>query len=98
MRIVSSKASKREHTAIVKYANQTDESVSNLIRTVLINEAICTYGFDNIPKDYHVNRYPVDMEGKDEDNILVEKINTVRRRLGWKKLDNNGKPKKEDNS
>ena len=31
MRTVSSKVSKKEHTAIVKYANQTGESVSNLI-------------------------------------------------------------------
>ena len=68
MRIVSSKASKREHTAIVKYANQTDESVSNLIRTVLISDAAYGNSFGEIPAEYHVNRHPADMEEEEEED------------------------------
>ena len=65
MRTVSSKVGKKEHSTILEYANQTGESVSNLIRKVLINDAVYTYGFGNVPKDYRTNRHPVDMERKD---------------------------------
>ena len=86
MRTISNKVSKREHAGILEFANQTGESVSNLIRKVLINEAVCTDSFDNVPEDYHVNRYTVDMEEKDEDNVLIEKINEIRVSLGWEQI------------
>tara|TARA_B100000446_G_scaffold162760_1_gene163404 strand:- start:32 stop:301 length:270 start_codon:yes stop_codon:yes gene_type:complete len=48
--------------------------------------------FGEIPEDCHVNRYPVDMEEKDEDNVLVEKINEIRASLGWEQIDKGEKP------
>ena len=65
MRTVSSRVNEKEFEALSEYANQTGESVSNLIRKVLINDAVYTYGFGNVPKDYRTNRHPVDMERKD---------------------------------
>ena len=83
MRTVSSKVSKREHAAIVQYANQAGESVSNLIRKVVISDAV--YGDSGeIPEDCHVNRYPVDMEEKDGDKVLKEQIKEIKVSLGWK--------------
>ncbi len=83
MRTVSSKVSNREHAAIVKYANQAGESVSNLIRKVVISDAV--YGDSGeIPEDCHVNRYPVDMEEKDGDKVLKEQIKEIKVSLGWK--------------
>ena len=52
MRTVSSKVSKREHAAIVQYANQAGESLSNLIRKVLkgqIKEIKLTLGWGGKP-------------------------------------------------
>ena len=83
MRTVSSKVSNREHAAIVQYANQAGESVSNLIRKVVISDAV--YGDSGeIPEDCHVNRYPVDMEEKDGDKVLKEQIKEIKVSLGWK--------------
>ena len=82
MRTVSSKVSNREHAAIVQYANQAGESVSNLIRKVVISDAV--YGDSGeIPEDCHVNRYPVDMEEKDGDKVLKEQIKEIKVSLGW---------------
>tara|TARA_Y100000780_G_scaffold174653_1_gene159846 strand:+ start:1665 stop:1823 length:159 start_codon:yes stop_codon:yes gene_type:complete len=50
MRIISSEVSEREHTAIQEYANQTGESVSNLIR-IVIRDAVFTDDFCNVPDE-----------------------------------------------
>ena len=86
MRTVSSTVSEREHAAIVRYANQAGESVSNLIRKIVISDAVFADSFGVIPEDYHVNRYTVDMTDGDEDNVLVEKINEIRVSLGWEQI------------
>ena len=98
MRTVSSKVSKREHAGILEYANQTGESVSNLIRKVLINEAVCTDSFDNVPDEYEYDRYPADIPEENSDGILIEGINAVRSYLGWKEFDDSGRRKKEEPS
>ena len=98
MRTVSSKVSNREHAAIVKYANQAGESVSNLIRKALINDAVYTYGFGNVPDEYDYDRYPADMPEENRDSMLIEGINKVRSSLGWEEFDDDGRPIKEDSS
>ena len=82
MRTVSSKVSKREHAAIVQYANQTGESVSNLIRKVLISDAV--FGDSGeIPVEYHVDRYPADTEEGAEDQVLEGQVKEIKITLGW---------------
>ena len=83
MRTVSSKVSKREHAAIVQYANQTGESVSNLIRKVLISDAVFGDSFGEIPVEYHVDRYPADTEENAEDQVLEEHVKEIKITLGW---------------
>ena len=96
MRTVSSKVSNREHAAIVKYANQAGESVSNLIRKALINDAVYTYGFGNVPDEYDYDRYPADMPEENRDSMLIEGINKVRSCLGWEEFDDDGSQKKDE--
>ncbi|NMJ87100.1 MAG: hypothetical protein EX285_04595 [Thaumarchaeota archaeon] len=55
MRTISSKVSEREHTAIQEYANQTGESVSNLIRKVVIRDTVFADGFCNVPDEYGID-------------------------------------------
>lgn len=82
MRTVSSKVSKREHAAIVQYANQMGESVSNLIRKVLISDAV--YGDSGeIPAEYHLDRYPSDTEEDAKDEVLEEQIKEIKITMGW---------------
>ena len=83
MRTVSSKVNKWEHAAIVKYTNQTGESVSNLIRKVLISESVYGDSFGEIPAEYHVNRYPVDIEEEAGDEVLEWQIKEIKVSLGW---------------
>ena len=83
MRTVSSKVSNREHAAIVKYANQAGKSVSNLIRKVLISESVYGDSFGEIPAEYHVNRYPVDIEEEAGDEVLEVQIKEIKVSLGW---------------
>ena len=84
MRTVSSKVNKWEHAAIVKYTNQTGESVSNLIRKVLISESVYGDSFGEIPAEYHVNRYPADIEEEAGDEVLEVQIKEIKVSLGWK--------------
>ena len=83
MRTVSSKVNKWEHAAIVKYTNQTGESVSNLIRKVLISESVYGDSFGEIPAEYHVNRYPADIEEEAGDEVLEVQIKEIKVSLGW---------------
>ncbi|NMJ87207.1 MAG: hypothetical protein EX285_05140 [Thaumarchaeota archaeon] len=84
MRTVSSKVSKREHAAIVQYANQTGESVSNLIRKVLISDAVFGDSFGEIPVEYSIDRYPADTEEDTKDQVLEEQVKEIKMTLGWK--------------
>ena len=82
MRTVSSKVSNREHAAIVKYANQAGESVSNLIRKVVISDAV--YGDSGeIPAEYSLDRYPADTEEDAKDQVLEEQVKEIKITLGW---------------
>ena len=83
MRTVSSKVSKREHAAIVKYANQTGESVSNSIRKVVISESVYGDSFGDIPAEYHVDRYPTDVKEEAGDEALEGQIKEIKASLGW---------------
>ncbi|MBE44859.1 MAG: hypothetical protein CMO16_06770 [Thaumarchaeota archaeon] len=83
MRTVSSKVSNREHAAIVKYANQAGKSVSNLIRRVVISDAVYGDSFGEIPAEYHVNRYPADIEEEAGDEVLEVQIKEIKVSLGW---------------
>ena len=83
MRTVSSKVSNREHAAIVKYANQTGESVSNSIRKVVISESVYGDSFGDVPAEYHVDRHPADMEEEVRDEVLEGQIKEIKLTLGW---------------
>ncbi|NMJ87889.1 MAG: hypothetical protein EX285_08660 [Thaumarchaeota archaeon] len=85
MRTVSSKVSKREHAAIVKYANQTGESVSNLIRKVVISESV--YGDSGeIPAEYHLDRYSADVKKEARDEALEGQIKEIKVSLGREQI------------
>jgi len=79
MPTIDSKVSQKEFDAIVEYANLCDETISNLIRKVLIPEATMLYSS-------HVEEHlkykcsipiPYNILGEEEYRLMEEKINKI---------------------
>ena len=87
MPTISANVTKKELDAIREYANACGETTSNLIRKVLIQEAIFLNGFGG-PKEYECHMsMPDNLSGKEEDERLKNSINKVRRILGIEEID-----------
>ena len=82
MATISANVTTKELDAIREYANACGETTSNLIRKTLIQEAIFLNGFGG-PKEYECNiSMSNNLSGKEEDEILKNSINKIRRILG----------------
>ena len=84
---ISANVSKKELDAIREYANACGETMSNLIRKVLLTDAT----FMNFYSDSNEFRYgistPDNLLGDEEDKILIDTYNRIRRILGLEKHD-----------
>lgn len=86
MPTISANVTKKELDAIREYANDCGETTSNLIRRVVIQEAIFLKGFGG-PKEYECNISIQDnISGKEEDKILENSINKIRKILGIEEI------------
>jgi len=87
MPTVSAKLSKKEHDAIVEYANACGETVSNLVRKAMIRHATFMDGF----KDYDEYRLgvsvPENATGEEETQTVQNAHNRVRRILGLEEIE-----------
>ena len=87
MPTVSAKINPKEYDAITHYANGCGETISNLIRKVLISEATFLHGFGG-PKEYDcVIRIPENCSGEEEDKIVKDAYNHSRRILDFEEID-----------
>lgn len=87
MPTISAKVSKKELDAIQEYANACGETVSNLIRKVLINEAtFMKWSADSHEYDYEMI-IPDDLDGEEESQIIKAKYDKIRRIVGLSELD-----------
>ena len=87
MPTVSAKINPKEYDAITHYANACGETISNLIRKVLIAEATFLHGFGG-PKEYDCGiRTPDDCSDEEEDKIVKDAYNCSRRILGFEEID-----------
>jgi len=87
MPTVSAKINPKEYDAITHYANACGETISNLIRKVLISEATFLHGFGG-PKEYDCGiRTPDDCSSEEEDKIVKDSYNRSRRILGFEEID-----------
>ena len=82
MPTISANVSKKELDAIREYANACGETMSNMIRKVLLTDAT----FMNFYSDSNEFRYgistPDNLSGSEEDKILIDTYNRIRRILG----------------
>ncbi len=87
MPTISAKVSKKELDAITEYANVCGETVSNLIRKVMINNATFMNFYSGSPEyDYSIS-VPDNVSGEEEDKIVLGAYNKIRRILGLKEHD-----------
>ena len=87
MPTISSKISKKEYDVIIHYANACGETVSNLIRKVLISESTFYNGFGG-PKEFECGIItPENCSSEEEDKIVKDVYNRSRRILGFEEID-----------
>jgi len=83
---ISAKVSKNELDAIREYANSCGETMSNLIRKVMIREAIYMNCY-NGPKEYNCDfSIPDNISGNEEDEMFKNSVNKIRRILGIEEI------------
>lgn len=86
MPTISSKISKKELDAITEYANACGETVSNLIRKVMVGDAIMINCFHDA-KEYEVEiSVPDNVSSEEEDKIIQGSVNKVRKILGLNEI------------
>ena len=81
MPTISANVTKKELDAIREYANACGETISNLIRKVMIREAIymnCYGGTQEYNCDFS---FPDNLSGKEENDVLKNSINKIRKIL-----------------
>jgi len=87
MPTVSAKINPKEYDVISHYANACGETVSNLIRKVLIKEATFLNGFGG-SKEYECGiRIPENCSGEEENKIVKDAYNRSRRIVGFEEID-----------
>lgn len=87
MPTISAKVNKKELDAITEYANACGETVSNLIRKVMISEAIFLKCFHDV-NEYEVEiSVPDNASSREEDTVVKGTINKIRKILGLKEVE-----------
>ena len=81
MPTIGSKVNDKEHQAIIEFVNQCGETVSNLIRKVMIGYAtLLDSGWPNEHPEYEFSiQIPKNTLSDKEEKMMEEKINTVRK-------------------
>jgi len=79
LKTVSSRVNEKEFEAITEYANQTGETVSNILKKAVFERAAKSK--DGCPEGYRLNRRV--HEGMDKEASLAKDVNTIRKVLGW---------------
>ena len=87
MPTVSAKINPKEYAVISHYANCCGETISNLIRKVLIKEATFMGGFGG-SAEYNCNvMIPDGCSGEEDSKITKDAYNYSRRVLGFEEIE-----------
>jgi len=82
MATISANVSKKELDAIREYANACGETMSNLIRKVLLTDAtFMNFYHDSKLYDYEIS-IPENSRSEEEDQMMLDTVNRIRRILG----------------
>ena len=83
MPIISAKVSERELEAIREYANACGETVSNLIRKIMIRQATFMDGSDEVAEYRCQILIPDNVSGEEETKLVQDVYNKIRRIFGF---------------
>ncbi|NMJ86853.1 MAG: hypothetical protein EX285_03285 [Thaumarchaeota archaeon] len=84
MSIVSSKFSDKEHAAIVEFAAQQGDTISNVVRKACIGE-ITLLEYDSIKPEYEFEEWVNTAKGDGME--MQDNANTIRDILGWEHVE-----------
>jgi len=87
MPTVSAKINPKEYEVISNFANACGETISNLIRKVLIKEATFMNGFSGLVEYECGIMVPEGVSGEEDDKITKDAYNYSRRILGFEEID-----------
>ena len=87
MPIISAKLTERELEAIREYANAWGETVSNLIRKIMIRGVTFMGGGDHVAEYRCEILIPDNVSGKEQTRIIEETYNKSRRILGLNEIE-----------
>ena len=82
MPIVSSKFSPKEHAALIEFAAQQGDSISNVVRKACIG-TITLLQFDSEKPEYEFEEWVNTGEGDE----MKDNANTIRDILGWEHVE-----------
>jgi len=86
MPTISANVTKKELDAIREYANACGETLSNLIKKIMVREAIYLNCFGG-PREYECNiSIPDNASGEEDNEIMKNSINKIRRILGIEEI------------
>ena len=86
MPTISAKVSKKELDAITEYANACGETISNLIRKVLIREATFMNGSGDVEEYRCFISLPDNLKGDEDTKLAQETYNKIRKILGLNEI------------
>ena len=87
MPTISAKISKKELYAITEYANACGETMSNLIRKVLIREATFMNGSTDVEEYHCFISIPDNISGEEETKLVQGNFNKIRKILGLNEIE-----------
>ena len=82
MPIVSSKFSDKEHAAIVEFAAQQGDTISNVLRKACI-ASITLLQFDSHKPEYEFENW---VNTETDEVTMKDNANTIRKILGWEDI------------
>jgi len=86
MPIISAKVTERELEAIREYANACGETVSNLIRKIMIRQVTFMDGGDDVAEYRCEILIPDNVSGEEETQIVQGTYNKIRKILGLEEI------------
>ena len=87
MPTISAKVSKKELDAITEYANACGETVSNLIRKVLIRTATFMDGSSGVEEYRCFISIPDNLKGDEDTKLVQGTYNKIRKILGLSEIE-----------
>lgn len=82
MPTISANVDKKELDAIKEYANACGETISNLIRKVLLTDATFMNFYHDSNEFHYDISIPDNISSEEEDKIVLDTYNKIRRILG----------------